>query len=244
MPNTSSPHATANLRACTPNRQFNRPRQPGAAFRMPPWTDVGRYLYTISEMRIILSSRYALTSRRALVMKHFLLFAVFTLGMASAQADSDGGIYELKAGVLNHDADGLWSGFSREQGVDVNLEAVFAPSVQFLSGTVRPALGISVNSAGDTSKVYLDARWELNTGNPLTLATGIGVAVHDGEENLVANDRKALGSTVLFHIPIEVIYRMDAHNALSLYFDHMSNGSLASDNEGLDTLGVRYGYRF
>jgi hypothetical protein len=27
-------------------------------------------------------------------------------------------------------------------------------------------------------------------------------------------------------------------------FDHISNAELASPNEGLDTLGVRYGYRF
>jgi lipid A 3-O-deacylase len=49
---------------------------------------------------------------------------------------------------------------------------------------------------------------------------------------------------VLFRIPIEVGYSITAHHRLMLGFDHVSNAGLASENEGLDTLGVRYGYRF
>ena len=104
--------------------------------------------------------------------------------------------------------------------------------------------GCSSNSAGDTSKAYGDARWEIDLGEALWFATGIGVAVHDGERKLVRNDRKALGSQVLFHFPIELGLRLDAHNSVSLFFDHVSNAWLASPNEGMDTLGARYGYRF
>jgi lipid A 3-O-deacylase len=57
-------------------------------------------------------------------------------------------------------------------------------------------------------------------------------------------DRKALGSRVLFHIPLEVGYRFDDHNSLSAYFEHMSKAYTVSPNEGMDRLGIRYGYRF
>jgi hypothetical protein len=57
-------------------------------------------------------------------------------------------------------------------------------------------------------------------------------------------DRKALGSRVLFHIPVEIGYRLDEHNSLSAYFEHMSNAYTVDPNEGMDRLGVRYGYRF
>ncbi len=164
--------------------------------------------------------------------------------LAAAPASADGALYEVKAGVLAHDVDGLWSGTSRESGIDGNLEVTFAPSLPLLGGAVRPALGVSVNSAGDTSKVYGDARWEIDLGETLWFATGIGAAVHNGERERVRNDKKALGSQLLFHFPIELGLRLDAHNSVSLFFDHVSNAWLASPNEGMDTLGVRYGYRF
>ena len=45
-------------------------------------------------------------------------------------------------------------------------------------------------------------------------------------------------------MPLEAGWRFDEHNSLSVYFDHISNGNTADVNEGLDDLGVRYGYRF
>ena len=57
-------------------------------------------------------------------------------------------------------------------------------------------------------------------------------------------DPAALGGRVLFHIPLEVGYRWDGHNSVSAYFDHMSNGYTNRFNEGMDRVGIRYGYRF
>ena len=47
---------------------------------------------------------------------------------------------------------------------------------------------------------------------------GLGVAAHDGETKLVQADKKALGSTLLFHIPAEVGYRFSEHYSASIYF--------------------------
>ena len=151
---------------------------------------------------------------------------------------------ELRAGVLAHDVPGLWSGFSLESGVDINAELLLGPGVAFLGGTVRPAIGGSVNTAGYTSKAYIDARWEIDTRCGIFFGLGIGAAVHDGNLDASEPDRKALGSRVLFHIPIEIGYRLDERQSISVFFEHMSNGNFADRNEALDSIGLRYGTRF
>lgn len=156
---------------------------------------------------------------------------------------------EIRLGVLVHDMPHLWSGFRLESGVDINAEVIFSPSLAFLGGHLRPALGgsLAVPTRGDgrgTSKVYADVRWMYEHASGLFVGLGIGAAWHDGHLEPDALDRKALGRRVLFHVPLEIGWRFDAHNSISLYFDHISNGYTATWNEGLDSLGVRYGYKF
>lgn len=174
------------------------------------------------------------------------MFAALTAGPGAALAQDSGAglIRELKFGVLAHDVGDLWSGFNREDGIDINFEAGLSPSLDLGFATLRPAIGASINTEGDTSKIYLDARLEHDFEGGVFLAAGIGAAVHDGKLEHGHHDRKALGSRVLFHIPLEAGYRFDAHHSLSVYFDHMSNANLADENEGMDTIGLRYGYRF
>jgi hypothetical protein len=168
---------------------------------------------------------------------------------ASGAATADDGgfaawVNEVKVGVLYHDMDDLWSNFRLESGVDFNGELIFEPHVAFLGGAFRPAAGVSINSAGDTSKLYAGVRYQYELDGGLFFSVGGGGAVHDGHLTPGRNDRKALGSRLLFHIPLEAGYRFDNRHALSVYFDHVSNAFLADYNEGLDTLGMRYGYRF
>ena len=49
---------------------------------------------------------------------------------------------------------------------------------------------------------------------------------------------------MLFHPNAELGYRLTEHHSVSLFFEHISNASTAAKNQGLDTLGVRLGYRF
>jgi lipid A 3-O-deacylase len=151
---------------------------------------------------------------------------------------------EFRGGVLAHDVPDLWAGFRLEGGVDINAELLFGRGLPVLGGTIRPALGFSVNTEGFTSRAYLDARWEIEVQGGIFLGLGLGAAVHDGLLDPTEPDRKALGSRVLFHIPIEIGLRLDARNSISVYFEHMSNWDLARSNEGLDAIGVRYGYKF
>jgi hypothetical protein len=155
-------------------------------------------------------------------------------------------IDELKIGALWHDPSDLWSGFRREpESIDINIEALLAPSVPFLWGTVRPAIGGTINTeGGGTSKAYIDARWQIETPAGIFFGLGLGAAVHDGNTSPVDPGKKALGSRVLFHIPAEIGWRLDPHNSVSIYFEHISNGYTERFNEGLDVVGVRYGYKF
>jgi lipid A 3-O-deacylase len=164
-------------------------------------------------------------------------------GSAQAQGNSPF-LYEAKFGILAHDVPDLWSGFQLERGIDLNAELLFTPSLPFLWGDIRPALGITANTAGHTSKGYLGARWQIDTASGIFFGLGLGAAIHDGHLGPDAADRKALGSRVLFHIPAEIGYRLDQHHSISVYFEHMSNGNTHRYNEALDGLGLRYGYRY
>jgi len=180
-------------------------------------------------------------------MRIFALAVTVGLCLTAAvlPVEAGGFVYEIKAGVLAHDVDGLWSGFRLEdQTADINIEAILSPSLPFLWGTIRPAVGGTINTRGQTSNAYVDARWETGAPVGIFFALGLGAAVHNGHLEPDAVDRKALGSRVLFHIPIELGYRFDAHNSLSVYFEHMSNANTSDNNEGMDFLGLRYGYRF
>jgi opacity protein-like surface antigen len=154
------------------------------------------------------------------------------------------GISEVKLGALYHDVPGLWSGFSLERpAADVNFEVLLLPWAYTFGGSLRPALGTTVNYNGDTSKAYADLRWEIEAQSGLFFALGMGAAVHDGQLDAANPDRKALGSRVLFHPSAELGYRFDGVNSISIFADHMSNGFTERYNDGMDTLGIRFGHR-
>ncbi len=154
-------------------------------------------------------------------------------------------INEIKLGVLVHDPDHLWSQHRKEEGLDLNAEVIFSkPTFKILKGTIRPNAGISINTQGDTSKIYAGFLWEYVFEKNFFLNLGIGGAIHDGELETENDNKKELGSRVLFRIPIEIGYIVDEQNRISLAFDHISNGGLVDENEGFDTIGIRYGYTF
>jgi len=154
------------------------------------------------------------------------------------------GISELKFGALDHDTPGLWSGFGVErQSVDANVEVLFLPWAYSFGGYLRPAIGTTINFNGDTSKAYADLRWEAQAASGVFFALGMGAAVHNGQIDLTDPRRKALGVPVLFHPSAELGYRWDGVNSISFFADHMSNAFTQRYNEGMDTVGIRYGRR-
>lgn len=176
----------------------------------------------------------------AILIAMSILFAVVPTVVAA-----EGLVHELAVGALAHDVPDLWSGFRREpNSVDINIEAKLSPAMALFFGTLRPAVGATINASGATSHAYIDARLEYELTKNIYFGFGVGAAVHDGETGRDDPDRKALGSRLLFHIPFELGYRLDAHNSISAYFEHTSNAYTQPFNEGMDRLGLRYGYRF
>ena len=151
---------------------------------------------------------------------------------------------DIRVGLLAHDVP-IWSLSRKEGGVDFNTEFIFIwPNYSLLDGIVRASLGASLNSQGDTSKIYSGLLWEYMWQSGIFLNLGIEIAVHNGETKRNASDKKELGSRILFRIPIEIGILFAKHYGLSIMFDHVSNAYLEKPNAGLDTIGIRYTYRF
>ena len=181
----------------------------------------------------------------ATVCMAFFLLTAFDEGCAFDDSFPRGLIREIRCGVAAHDVDGLWSGSSKEKGPDIHVEALFnRPLFRLFSATAYPDAGASVNTRGNTSKIFggLLLQWE-PSGN-FFFSTGVGLALHNGKRDTDNTDRKSLGSRVLFRIPAEIGYAITGRQRIMILFDHVSNVYLASPNEGMDTLGIVYGYRF
>jgi lipid A 3-O-deacylase len=165
-------------------------------------------------------------------------------GAVPALADPEQGlVHQARLGILKHDP-ALWSKHSKEDGVDLNLDAVLDYDVvDLIGGTIRPYAGASLSLSGDTSRLHAGLVWQYTAG-PLFLDLGLGAAVHNGRLEHPGPDRKALGSRVLFHIPVEVGFVISDHHRIGAYFEHSSNANLVQPNTGIDAIGLRYTYQF
>lgn len=182
-----------------------------------------------------------------------LAFLCVLLAGSAATADTtvDRGVgsfvpfHELKIGALGHDVPYMWSGFNKEPyNVDINAELQFVPIVSFWGGSLHPVVGGTFNFDGYTSKAYASLRWYREFANATYFGVGLGVAVHDGETFTADPNYKQLGRRWLFHDSFEYGIRYDQNHSISIYYEHISNASTAVRNQGLDAIGLRYGYRF
>jgi hypothetical protein len=60
----------------------------------------------------------------------------------------------------------------------------------------------------------------------------------------IGNPALPTGNRQSERAPIELGLLFTEHQGVSVMFDHVSNAYLADPNEGLDTIGLRYIYRF
>ena len=125
----------------------------------------------------------------------------------------------------------------------------------------RPHLGVSYNSSGDTSQAYGGLTWDWSFWNGWFADFSLGGMVHDG--HLVGDKdgklRKSLGCRILFRESVNFGYRFKKRHAIMAHLNHSSNASLCEKNtpdgtafgrhdvilnEGLESLGILYGYIF
>ena len=153
-----------------------------------------------------------------------------------------GFISEVRFGALAHD----YGPFSshKEDGYDLNAEFLFAsPGFLALIWAPRPHLGIVRNSAGRTSQAYAGLTWDWSFWKDYFFEFAWGASRHNGNTTQENIGFKDLGCKTLFREALELGYRLGNHG-ISLHFAHISNGKLCDKNEGLETVGLRYGYRF
>lgn len=155
-----------------------------------------------------------------------------------------GGILsEVRVGALAHDE----GPFSRheESGIDGNLELLFvSPDLLAPIWSPRPHFGLTGNSDGNTHEAYLGLTWEWSFWRGLFAGFSLGGAIHSGHLATADTDRKELGCRVLFRESISLGYRFNDRHSISIFQDHISNARLCDHNEGLENVGLRYGYRF
>lgn len=158
----------------------------------------------------------------------------------------------LVVGVLAHDRGP--SSDKHERGVDPTVELQFRPPARKLWQTIgapRPHAGLTPNFNGDTSIVYGGATYAFDVRRNLFAELGFGLALHNGplraEDPIACKEDSdcGFGSRVLLRYAVELGVRLRRERALMLFFDHVSHKELfASENEGIDHIGLRYRLRY
>ncbi|MEQ8666865.1 MAG: acyloxyacyl hydrolase [Rhodospirillales bacterium] len=175
------------------------------------------------------------------------MFARF--GERSDKNKGWGAISEIRGGVLNHD-EGPFSRNKEDGNPDINAEILFvSPDVLEVIWSPRPHFGADINTGGDTSQLYAGLSWEWFLWRDLFAGFSLGGAIHDGKLSMGAHnpdklDRKELGCRVLFRESVEIGWMVTPNHGVSLMLDHISNAARCDINEGLENMGIRYGYRF
>lgn len=171
----------------------------------------------------------------------------------ASQAHAQGLISEVRFGALDHDT--ALVGSSKEDGVDLGIEALFQPSQALaLIGSPRPVVGVLLNTEGQTNQIYAGliaqrqfAHDVFRRGDGLFIEGMVGVALHDGETDVRGTPEdehwKSHGSNVLFHTGFGAGYRFNERWSLSVEFHHISNANLAQPNQGANDIGLRLGLR-
>ncbi len=191
--------------------------------------------------------------------------------LSSGRANSGSGIAdifsELVVGFWRHDPE---QDNNESDTLDLNAEIIFRKLRLFdvenpIADVVlspRPLIGGSANNKNKTPTAYAGLNWRDIFANDVFIAGSLGVTYHTGSLDratrqcflpeicgLAGNrafddDRRevTLGSRILSRESIAMGYRFGGRHSVSFYGAHMSNGGLADDNDGMNFVGIRYGY--
>ncbi|QJE73608.1 acyloxyacyl hydrolase [Aerophototrophica crusticola] len=156
------------------------------------------------------------------------------------------GAGELRLGLLRQDFTSFWAaGRNFERAWALNAEWAADPLGRVIGGELIPFAGGTWAPGKELDRLHAGLNWQLSADRAF-LRLGLGVAVHNGKTNDPDSygRRRQMGSRFLFHVPVEVGFRLDQRLSLSAYFDHVSNANLDDINPGIDTAGLRVGLRF
>jgi lipid A 3-O-deacylase len=167
-------------------------------------------------------------------------FAVGAALSAAAVAAAPARADELFGGIYAHDVD-IFTNSGIEKGADLEL-GWRGPKILRALGGPRPHLLVSVNSAGATHFAAAGISWRI--GDKVYLRPGAGIAIHTGPDHASAR-RIWLGSRILFEPELGLGLRLTPRASIEASWVHLSHAQIfGRQNPGLDTVGLRFNYRF
>jgi len=147
-----------------------------------------------------------------------------------------GGVGASNAGLFTSgDVDGALI------NAEVRAPALDAPWWLF---SPRPTLGVDIATEDKLiSDAYAGLTFTFLKYGDLSLEGQLGGSIHDAK---LKNDPSGrdLGCHALFHLGLDVDWRMTENWSAQLYASHMSNADLCDDNNGYESAGLRVGYHF
>ena len=101
-----------------------------------------------------------------------------------------------------------------------------------------------LNSKDDTNQFYAGLAWTFEIPKFGFVEATIGGTRHNGNTDIREKKKNNYGCKLLFRETVSVGFRFDRHQSVSIMLSHISNSGLCEHNDGLDNLGIRYGYQF
>jgi hypothetical protein len=152
--------------------------------------------------------------------------------------------FELRLGVAAYDT-GIFSTHDFS-GAVVNGELLFpSPDFLYAIGSPRPVIGVDIATApGAIHFAYAALNWDAHFTDRLYATWSVGGAVTSATDLHHSTSYKNLGCKVLFHLGAGLGYDLSEHASVELYADHFSNADLCKPNNGAESAGVRFAYRF
>jgi lipid A 3-O-deacylase len=185
---------------------------------------------------------------------------IAAFGAALLMAPSaNAGVNEIHVGVMDHNSCVTnCKNADKEDGPNVEFQVSFdSPGFLSWAGSPQPYLMASFNTGGDTSFAGAGLEWRWNFAGNWALEPGVGVVIHDGETNnpfangtpeaaAFSDEHVLLGSDVLFRTSLGLTYDFEGPWEAQIFYEHLSHGQIFASgrNQGLDELGVRFGYQF
>ena len=141
---------------------------------------------------------------------------------------------------------GVVGGVIKDLSLIELIDARIAPSEREEITTGQAIAAMILNGLGFANRpISLTPQFFEN--KPVELLFGSGVtADHFNRFKLGRSLDKVFdyGCDLLFRESLSLGFRLDRHQSVSIMLSHISNSGLCEHNDGLDNLGIRYGYRF
>ena len=176
-----------------------------------------------------------------------------------ASAANAGVVEEVRLGVLQHNICVLdCDNADKEDGPDISGEIVFkSPDLLSWAFDPRPYLGVTANTAGNTSFYGGGLQWSFGITDNLSFEPGLGYFFHDGynenpfvqrtpESTAFGEEHVFMGSDDLFRTSLALTYDFNEDWAAQLMYEHYSHGQILGNgrNQGMDNIGIRIAYTF